>query len=114
MIDKARECGLAFDEEQVRQIKATADPREGVDKSLSGVWRFLLPYTRRLGPTQPGSAGQPNSESLHQSVCVKLNTESPPYRPKTVLEYLKRPDRRITAVGPEPWNQMPANQWPDL
>ncbi len=114
MIDKARECGLAFDEDQVRQIKATADPSERVDNSLSGVWRFLLPYARRLGLTKPGAAGPPNSESLHPSVCVKLNTASPPYRPKNVLEYLKRPDRRMTAVGPEPWNQPPANQWPDL
>ena len=114
MVDKARECGLAFDEDQVRQIKATANPRERVDTSLSGVWRFLLPYARRLGLTKPGAAGPPNSESLHPSVCVKLNTESPPYRPQNVLEYLKRPDRKIAAAGPEPWNQPPANQYPDL
>jgi len=114
MIDKASECGLAFDEEQVRKIKAEADPGERVDKSLSGVWQFLVPYRRRLGNTQPGKAALPNSESLHPSVCVKLNTATPPYRPKNVLEYLKRSDRRMTTVGPEPWNQPPSNQWPSL
>jgi uncharacterized protein (DUF2235 family) len=114
MIDKARECGLAFDEPQVREIKAEADPAEKVDKSLSGVWRFLVPYHRRIGITQPVKAGLSNSESLHPSVCVKLNTAAPPYRPENVSAYLKRSDRRMTAVGAEPWNQPPANRWPDL
>ena len=85
-----------------------------MDKSLSGIWRFLVPYHRRLGDTQPGKAGLANSESLHPSVCVKVNNATPLYRPKNVLEYLKRGDRRMTEVDEEPWNQRPANQWPSL
>jgi uncharacterized protein (DUF2235 family) len=112
MIDKACECGLAFDEAQVREIKADADQGEKVDKSLSGFWRFLRPYHRRLGETKAGKEGMPNSESLHPSVCVKFNTSPALYRPKNLLKYLNRSDRRMTPVGPEPWNQPPANQWP--
>ncbi len=112
MIDRARECGLAFDKEQVGQIKATANPRESVDNSLSGFWRYLAPYTRPMGLTKPGAAGPPNSESMHPSVCVKLNTESSSYHPKNVLEYLKRSDRRLATAGPEHWNKSPSNQCP--
>ncbi|MEK7807102.1 MAG: DUF2235 domain-containing protein [Chloroflexota bacterium] len=112
MIDKAKQCGLAFDESQVRQINAAANPSERVDRSLSGIWRFLLPYTRRLGRTKPGLPGAPNSEFLHPSVCVKFNTESPSYRPENLVEYLKRDDRRFASVGPAHWNEPPANQCP--
>lgn len=136
MIDKASQCGLVLDDVQVPDIKAGANPNAGVAKSPSGIYKWLLPETRWLGDTKPVPRGlwlvllktirwlrhaQPpapvdvSTQSLHPSVCVKYNTDSPPYRRKNLGRYLKSSHRKLAQINPgHHWDHSPANQLPPM
>jgi hypothetical protein len=113
MVEKANSCGLAFDQEQVKTFVAGSNPSEPVDQSLSGLYRFLLPETRRMGLSKPGPAGV-GSEALHPSVCVKYNATGAPSVPANLAEYLRHPGRRLADVPAGPWRDPALEHWPNV
>jgi uncharacterized protein (DUF2235 family) len=84
MLEKARACGLAFDPVMLASFGIHADPAGPLMDSRTLVYKLLPKYDRVLGK---GPRGQ---EILHPSVQKRMETLGPRYRPKNVLDYLRR------------------------
>jgi uncharacterized protein (DUF2235 family) len=90
MEEKARECGLAFDETYI--IKAISPDGLGpVHNSKSGLFRWTRGRVRQLGKQAP-------TEAIHPYVVERHKNGQPPYRPENLLEYLKDPQCQIAKV----------------
>ncbi len=85
MKQRAEECGLEFDEQQVRDA-VHPDVRGELRDSSVGIYR-LLPHRRRPIGAAPGG-----DESVHDSVVARMDAV-PGYRPENVLSFLRRTGR---------------------
>jgi uncharacterized protein (DUF2235 family) len=86
MADRARECGLAFDERKLEML-AAPDPLGTLHESVRGYHRLLHKRVRELGRVDPGS------ERVHPSALGRLADPRTGYRPANLLRYLGRAGR---------------------
>ena len=87
MIDRARECGLAF---QPDQPPMSPDPKGTLHDSRTGAYTLLRPYSRPIGVVNPAS------ESV-ASTAVHRYEADPTYRPPGLVAYLNT-DPQITPI----------------
>lgn len=92
--DKARECGLALDDEYVSDHIAP-NPRGELRNSKTGLYRltgsFIRPIGRRIGA----------AENVHPSATERHRSDHGRYSPKNLLDYLKRAGERDDPVAGE-------------
>jgi len=92
MIERAGECGLAFDPAAVAALSDRCDAP--LVDSMSDLYRKLGEYRRPIGRPQPHprtGKPAPTYESVHESVWARMRTAPPPagYGPPNLLEYLR-------------------------
>ena len=89
MIDKARACGLAFQDDDVAK---TVDPRplDVLHNSMTGLYRLTPGIARQMGTESQAT------EALHRAANVRHDNQQVRYAPENLLEYLRRPEPRLT------------------
>jgi uncharacterized protein (DUF2235 family) len=99
MIGKAREAGLAFDQEVIDANPLAPDPSGKIHDSKARFYNLAPDFNRTIGndPTQ----------ALHPSVLARWDRDSS-YRPKPLVEYLKRTGDPRAKELPQPDADTPA------
>jgi uncharacterized protein (DUF2235 family) len=90
MVEKAKECGLAFDEPHLAAL-IHADPAGKLENSLRG-FRLFGAKVRQVGPPRADEqTGEPieTCEDVHESVHERMK-RVPDYRPPNLDDYLRR------------------------
>jgi hypothetical protein len=95
MIDKARQAGLAFDEDTEAAYPLNPDCRGTLHNSKTGLLYSLTPgIDRTIGAANFGGQGAANAgtidrtQSLHESVTQRWDADTS-YRPDALRKYFK-------------------------
>jgi uncharacterized protein (DUF2235 family) len=91
MKEKAENCGLAIDEKYIDKV-IHPNPAGVLRNSKVSFYKFTKGYTRPIGQ------GKGDNEAVHPKVVVRHKVDPPPYRPKNLVEYLKKPEHRVAKV----------------
>ena len=88
MADKAESAGLALD-----GLSYNPDYLQEPADSRKGLYKLVPPYYRKIGHSPDnGHTGKITCEALHASVMKRYNAD-PHYRPKNMVDFLKRMPR---------------------
>jgi uncharacterized protein (DUF2235 family) len=99
MMEKASECGLAFDETARQAYPLQPDYGVPLHDSRRGAYRLWRPSRREIGvvnrhnrlPTEAGKLDP--TQRIHESVLARWDADES-YRPANLGEYLRRADGR--------------------
>jgi uncharacterized protein (DUF2235 family) len=91
MVDRARSCGLAFDDDELKEATANRDPLGTLHDSRTKLYKLTRPKPRTIGDPKF------SPQSLASS-AVQRTEQNPSYAPEKLLEYLKGPNPQITDV----------------
>jgi uncharacterized protein (DUF2235 family) len=80
MIEEARGCGLAFDQEVIDDYPLRSDPLGTLHDSKVGLYRLTRPFLRSIG-------GDP-TQSLHPAALARWDAD-PTYRPPQLRAFLR-------------------------
>lgn len=94
LMERARDCGLAFDEAACAAYPARPDPVAQIHDSRRGIWGLAPAEWRGIGLSNALTGCRVTSEPdptqrLHESVLRRWDAV-PGYRPQNVVEYLQR------------------------
>ena len=92
MIGKARDAGLAFDQEVIDANPLAPDPLAKVHNSKARFYKLAPNFNRTIGTSRKDDkspARDDPTQSLHPSVLARWDKD-PSYRPAPLIEYFKR------------------------
>jgi uncharacterized protein (DUF2235 family) len=92
MIGKARDAGLAFDQEVIDANPLEPNPAGRIHNSKTGFYNVAPDFNRAIGKTKKDEKSPEHddpTQTLHPSVLERWDRDAS-YRPKALIEYLKR------------------------
>ena len=105
MVERAEECGLAFDPRYLQE-RVRANPMSTLRDSHVGLYRLGRRYLRPMGEASP------QDEALHSSALHRYSTEAAAYRPRNLGMYIASPWYRLwpPPLQPQPAAAPPSTQ----
>jgi uncharacterized protein (DUF2235 family) len=100
MVDRARECGLAFNDAWIAE-HLRPNPTGELCNSCTGLYRVLSRHHRPIGRFYP------DTEQVHDSAVKRLADPVNRYKPTNLKEYLAAPTARIYAETSPPTESPP-------
>jgi hypothetical protein len=101
MMERAEECGLAFDPRYVGE-RVRANSMGTLRDSRTGFYKLTRRYSRPVGQASP------DNEALHPSALHRYSTEAAVYRPRNLGMYIASPWYQVwSKPAPPPPPAMP-------